>query len=94
MICPDRPWSTSVALVAKFIIIGNLLPEAQGNISYININPWDEVAVPTLEPVAEAAQHTARAECSDSTLTKRAFNSPLETKSAIFSTTGLWGVIG
>ncbi len=50
--------------------------------------------MPTLDPVAEAAQHTAKAECSDSTLTNLAFNFPSEINSAIFSTTGLCGVIG
>ena len=34
--------------------MGNLVPEAHGSISYISIKPWAEVAVPTLEPVAEA----------------------------------------
>jgi len=47
------------------------------------------VAVPTLDPVAEAATQTARAECSDSTVTNRAFNLPSFMNSAIFSTTGL-----
>ena len=56
--------------------------------------PCAEVAVPTLDPVAEAAQHTANAECSDSTFTKLAFNFPSNINSAIFSTTGLCGVMG
>jgi len=55
----------------------------------MNINPCEAVAVPTRDPVADAAQQTASAECSDSTFTNRAFNLPLAINSASFSTTGL-----
>ena len=39
--------------MARFMIMGSLLPAAHGSISYINSNPCAEVAVATLEPVPE-----------------------------------------
>jgi len=56
--------------------------------------PWLEVAVYVRAPRAAALMQTWSALCSDSTLTYWAGSSPDATKSAIFSTIEVCGVIG
>ena len=57
-------------------------------------SPCDDVAVKARAPAAEAPTHAAMAECSDSTLMKRALSSPLAHISDSSSTICVCGVIG
>ena len=74
-----------IALFASAITIGALIPAAANNISCININPWDEVAVNTLTPASEAPKVALIALCSDSTLMYSASKSPSATNCARYS---------
>ena len=53
------------------------MPAAINNISFINANPCEDVAVYVLEPVADAPIAALIAECSDSQDIGIASNSPL-----------------
>ncbi len=76
------------------ITTGRREPDVQWSISCMYARPWEEVAVKTRAPVAEAAATPARAECSDSTRMNRALSRPSATISESSSTMVVWGVMG
>jgi len=74
--------------------MGRRAPEAQWSSSCISARPWELVAVKVREPAAAAPMHVAMAECSDSTMMKRAGISPQPQASANRSAIDVCGVIG
>ncbi len=65
------------ARLTSAMTIGSRPPAAQCSISCISARPCAEVAVNARAPAAEAPMQAAIAECSDSTLMKRAFSVPV-----------------
>ena len=72
---------------AFIITIGNLPPAAYGRHSAMYSSPWDDVAVNTRTPAADAPMAQDIAECSDSTWMKFESSSPSATISDNLSTT-------
>jgi hypothetical protein len=65
--------------LATVMTMGSRWAEAMNRISCIRARPWEEVAVYTRAPAAEAPTAALMAECSDSTGMNSASSSPLAT---------------
>ncbi len=82
------------ALFTTGITIGSLSPAAIKSISHISASPWDDVAVATLPPAADAPMHALMALCSLSTSTISVFTFPSDIKLENLCIRSVAGVIG